>query len=272
MTTIKVGVDVPKDIGSYPETLASLRARKQRAFYRAIARNQRDDKMADEIQMQFGARKISAKNPGDNRRLIARFGQKVFRQRWSAIGTSRPPLAAVVNSIMGNLYALAPRWPGDKTRTARYRDSFQLYRRQSGEKQLSPTIYPIADTGWDTDTMFVITNLISYASSLESQEFTERGQGIMYHAAKMSAKRYPFVGVRFRYYQENRLPGGDYGRANADLRAIRYYSIPVIEVGRASLVRKPSRRPGVNARSSSKQIRSRAQRSAQRRVRRLRSR
>jgi hypothetical protein len=120
--------------------------------------------------------------------------------------------------------------------------------------------------------MFVISNLISYASSLEAQIFNERGKGIMYQAAQMAAKKYPFVGVRFRYYQENRFPGGDYRAANSDLGLIRYYAIPVIEVGRASLVRKPSRRPGINSRSSQSAIDRRRRNAARQRLRGLRSR
>lgn len=270
MSTVSVSINVPSNIGDYSKTLERLRFRKQRALYSAIKDKQSTDELGEELQIRFGSRRINVKDSGQTARLIDQFGTKVFGQRWIAMGTSRPPLDRVVNEIMGSILAIAPRWPGDKSRTARYRDQFKVYRRQSGEKALRHSTYPVGPAGWDGDTMFVIANLISYASSLEAQYFDERGTGIMYHAAKLAAKKYPFVGVRFRYYQENRFPPGDYGRANADMRAIRYYSLPVIEIGRASLVRKPSTRPGVRSRLSRRALVGRQRSSARRNLRQAR--
>jgi hypothetical protein len=264
MPTISVSVDVPKDIGQYAAQLDRLRARKQLALYRAIRRNQADDDLGDDIQLRFGAKRLNVSKASQVSPVISRYGKRVFGQRWIALGTSKPPLDRVANEIMGMVQALAPKWIAEKSRTSRYGDSFQLYRRQSGRKDLAKTSLPVQGGSYDNDTMFVIANLISYASTLEAQYFNERGTGIMYHAAKIVGKKYPFVGVRFRYYQESRFPAGDYRSANSDVRNLRYYALPVIEIGRASLVRKSSTRPGVRSRGSSASLRRRLQRGARR--------
>lgn len=272
MPSVTIRTEVPKNFGDFTRQLDRLRARKQDALIRAIERNQRADRLSEDIQLRFGNRKINVKEAKDTARLVRRFGTRVFAQRWSAIGTSQPPLDRVVNEIMGMVLALAPRGIGEKTRTKRYRDSFRVYRRQSGETNLQHTRTPVGSNGWDSDTLFVIANMISYASTLEAREFLDRGTGIMYHAAQMAARKYPFVGVRFRYYQENRFPAGDYGTANSDLRQLRYYAVPVIEVGRASLVRKPSRRPGVRMGRTQLAERRAARRTARSNLRRARTR
>lgn len=264
MPTINLSISVPKRIGDYGQQLKRLRTRKQAALIRAIQENQRVRRMGDDVQLRLGSRRVNIRKRTDTTRLVRIYAQRVFGQRWTALSTRRPPLDRVVNDIMQSVFVRSPLSLREKSRTARYRNSWQLYRRQSGKKNLQPATFPVSDSGWDNDTLFVLANLVSYASSLESYLFNKNSQGLMYQAARQAQKRWPFVGIRFRYYQENQIPTGDYQSANSDLRNMRYYAIPVIEIGRASLVRRPNRRPGVNSRSSREQLNRRNRQAARR--------
>jgi len=126
------------------------------------------------------------------------------------------------------------------TDTYKYGRSFAyLYRERAGEL---PKYLVGAQTAEleDNTAELIIVNPVEYASSLEAHSFARaRNGGIMYQAARETAKKFPKVNVRFSYTNLDKL----------GLPLDHKYAVPYIRIGlRVSRVKPFFSRPGRNIR------------------------